>query len=269
MQNTGDCDPVHRRAAHARRRGRRRGRGRRGEHPQAVAGARRAAVHRRDHAGRVPQVHRARRRARAPLPAGHGRGADDRGDHRDPQGRHASATRSTTSSTITDEALKAAAELSARYVTDRFLPDKAIDLIDEAAQPRAHPPLVGAARRCAKRMKDLERAPKEKDAAIDAQQYELAAEPPRPRGDSCGSSIEQAAQQSWQASSRARDSPSSTEEDIAEVVAMWTGIPVTPHRRGGVRAPAPDGGRAPRPGHRPGRGDRDRSPRPSAARAPA
>ena len=78
--------PLHRRAAHAGRRGRRRGRHRRRQHPQAAARPRRAAVHRRHHARRVPQVHRARRRPRAALPAGHGRGADPGADDRDPEG---------------------------------------------------------------------------------------------------------------------------------------------------------------------------------------
>ena len=66
----GGDHPVHRRAAHAGRRGRRRGRGRRGQHAQAGAGARRAALHRRDHARRVPQAHREGQGARAALPAG-------------------------------------------------------------------------------------------------------------------------------------------------------------------------------------------------------
>ena len=79
-------DPVHRRAPHARRRGRGRGRDRRREHPQAAAQPRRAPVHRRDDARRVPQVHREGRGARAALPAGHGRGAHARADDRDPQG---------------------------------------------------------------------------------------------------------------------------------------------------------------------------------------
>ena len=67
--------PVHRRDPHPGRRGRRRGRHRRRVHPQADAGARRAADHRRDHARRVPQAPREGRRPRAPLPAGQGRAA--------------------------------------------------------------------------------------------------------------------------------------------------------------------------------------------------
>ena len=64
----------------------RRGRDRRRAHPQAEAGPRRAADHRRHHARRVPQVHREGRRAGAPVPAGAGRRADGRAHHRDPQG---------------------------------------------------------------------------------------------------------------------------------------------------------------------------------------
>ena len=67
-------------------RGRGRGRDRRRQHPQAAAVARRAPVHRRDDARRVPQVHRAGRGPRATLPAGHGRGADDGAVHRHPHG---------------------------------------------------------------------------------------------------------------------------------------------------------------------------------------
>src|SRR3989442_12219166 len=76
---------------------------------------------------------------------------------------------------ITDEALKAAAELAARYIPDRFLPDKAIDLIDEASsrvrlQKSTTPPSLKEA------LRGLEAVQKEKEAAITAQQYELAAE---------------------------------------------------------------------------------------------
>src|SRR5688572_7345249 len=75
---------------------------------------------------------------------------------------------------ISEEALKAAAELAARYVPDRFLPDKAIDLIDEAGsrvrlRHSSAPPALRTAQ------KDLERITKEKDAAINAQEYEQAA----------------------------------------------------------------------------------------------
>ena len=76
--------------------------------------------------------------------------------------------------TITDEAVKAAADLSIRYITDRHLPDKAIDLIDEAAsrvrlRHASAPPALREAQ------KELERITKEKDAAINNQEYEEAA----------------------------------------------------------------------------------------------
>ena len=95
-------------------------------------------VHRRHHARRVPQVHRERCRPRTPLPADPGGGTVDRGDHRDParaSGRYEDHHKLA----ITDEALHAAAHLAARYVPDRFMPDKAIDLIDEAAAVCACP----------------------------------------------------------------------------------------------------------------------------------
>ena len=83
--------------------------------------------------------------------------------------------------TITDDAVKAAADLSIRYITDRHLPDKAIDLIDEAAsrvrlRHSSAPPTLREAQ------KELDRITKEKDAAINAQEYEQAATAARGRG---------------------------------------------------------------------------------------
>jgi len=112
--------------------GGRRGRDRRREHPQAEAGPRRAADHRCHHPRRVPQVHREGRRTGAPVPAGPGR-ASRRCKHtieilkglRDRYEAHHRVS-------ITDTAIVAAATLADRYINDRFLPDKAIDLIDEA-----------------------------------------------------------------------------------------------------------------------------------------
>ena len=125
---------------------------------------------------------------------------------------------------ITDEALKAAAELAARYVSDRFLPDKAIDLVDEAAshvriRKASTPPSLQEA------LRGLESLRKEKDQAIGAQQYEFAAEL-RDRELKLQERIEkmEAGPGRRRAASR---KPIVTEEDIAEVVAMWTGIPVT------------------------------------------
>jgi len=125
--------------------------------------------------------------------------------------------------TISDEAVQAAAELAARYVPDRFLPDKAIDLVDEAASrvriKRSYaPPSVQEA------VRGLESLRKEKDAAIGSQQYEYAAEL-RDREVQLQEKIESLAQ-GWE-SERAGAKPVVGDEDICEVVSMWTGIPVT------------------------------------------
>lgn len=123
---------------------------------------------------------------------------------------------------ITDEALKAAASLASRYIPDRFLPDKAIDLVDEAAsrvrmQRSAAPPSLKEA------MRGLEAVQHEKESAITSQQYELAAEL-RDREMKLRERIDKL-QDGWQETQGA-DRPKVTEEHIAEVVAMWTGIPV-------------------------------------------
>jgi ATP-dependent Clp protease ATP-binding subunit ClpC len=124
--------------------------------------------------------------------------------------------------TISDEAVKAAAELSARYVPDRSLPDKAIDLIDEAAsrvriKRSATPPSLKEA------MRGLESLRKEKDAAISSQQYEYAAEL-RDREIKLQDKIEKM-EEGWQAEVD-EQRPTVTDEDITEVVSMWTGIPL-------------------------------------------
>jgi ATP-dependent Clp protease ATP-binding subunit ClpC len=125
--------------------------------------------------------------------------------------------------TITDEALDAAAELASRYVPDRFLPDKAIDLIDEAASrvriKRSYaPPSMQEA------VKGLDGLRREKEAAIAAQQYEYAAEL-RDREVKLQDKL-QGMQSGWE-QEREGQKPEVTAEDICEVVAMWTGIPVT------------------------------------------
>ena len=125
--------------------------------------------------------------------------------------------------TITDEALEAAVELASRYVPDRFLPDKAIDLVDEAAsrvrikRSYAPPPLQDL-------NKGLDVLRREKDEAIASQQYEQAAEL-RDQEVKLQEKLE-GMETGWQAE-REEDKPEVTAEDIAEVVAMWTGIPVT------------------------------------------
>ena len=124
---------------------------------------------------------------------------------------------------ISDEAVKAAAELAARYVPDRFLPDKAIDLVDEAAsrvrikRSYAPPSLQEAVR-------GLEGLRKEKETAIGSQQYEYAAAL-RDREVQLQEKIEKMAQ-GWE-QERSETKPVVSDEDICEVVSMWTGIPVT------------------------------------------
>jgi ATP-dependent Clp protease ATP-binding subunit ClpC len=126
--------------------------------------------------------------------------------------------------TITDEALEAAAELASRYVPDRFLPDKAIDLVDEAAsrvrikRSYAPPPLQEAA-------KGLDSLRHEKEEAIASQQYEYAAEL-RDREVKLQDKLE-GLQTGWKDEKKDDAVAEVTAEDICEVVAMWTGIPVT------------------------------------------
>jgi len=125
--------------------------------------------------------------------------------------------------TITEEALHAAATLAARYIPDRFLPDKAIDLVDEAAsrvriQRRSTPITIKEARRM------IESVRKEKEAALAAQQYDYAAEK-RQQEIQLEEKIK-GLEQEWQAEQE-QEKPEVTEKDIAVVVGMWTGIPVT------------------------------------------
>lgn len=125
--------------------------------------------------------------------------------------------------TISDEALKSASQLAARYIADRFLPDKAIDLVDEAAsrvriQHATTPPSLKEA------MKGLESIRKEKDAAIAGQQYEYAAEL-RDREVKLLEKIE-GMEQGWQ-TEQDTERPEVGADDIADVVSMWTGIPVS------------------------------------------
>ncbi len=124
---------------------------------------------------------------------------------------------------ITDDALKAAANLAARYVSDRFMPDKAIDLIDEASSRvrltrSATPP---SQREAMNQLRELER---QRDEASNAQQYEKAMDL-RDRAEALRKRLsewEESGDQTTVSSGR----PYVTEEDIAEVVSMWTGIPL-------------------------------------------
>ena len=124
---------------------------------------------------------------------------------------------------ISDAALVGAAELSSRYVSDRFLPDKAIDLIDEASsrvriRRAATPPSLKEA------MKGLESLRREKDQAIASQQYEYAAEL-RDRELKLQDKIKEMGE--WEEGEEGIATPVVTEEDVSEVISMWTGIPVS------------------------------------------
>ncbi len=124
--------------------------------------------------------------------------------------------------TINEDALKAAASMAARFISDRALPDKAIDLIDEAASRvrinNSEQPLS-----LTEVSNMLDRVRREKDEAISTRQYEQAAEL-REREMSLQLKME-ALQSDWE-TERSSNSPVVTEDDIAEVVNMWTGIPV-------------------------------------------
>ena len=102
------------------------------QHPQAGARRGQAALHRLDHVPGVPQRHRARPRAGAPLPEDRRRRAERRGDDRDPQGPQEPLRGAPRRDATTDGAIEAAAKLAAKHINERFLPDKAIDVIDEA-----------------------------------------------------------------------------------------------------------------------------------------
>jgi len=123
---------------------------------------------------------------------------------------------------ISDEALKAAAEMGSRYITDRFLPDKAIDLIDEAAS-RVRMQRSLAPLNLKEATRGLEAVLREKDEAIQNQDYERAAEL-RDREVKLRDRIAKL-ESGWH---REQDNerPTVNEEDIAQIVSMWTGIPV-------------------------------------------
>jgi len=123
---------------------------------------------------------------------------------------------------ISDEALNAAATLAARYIPDRFLPDKAIDLIDEASsRVRIKHRTVPFTLKEAKQVEDS--VHKDKEAALATEQYDYATEL-RQRELQIQEKINKL-EEEWQAE-KEQEKPVVGTEDIAEVVSMWTGIPV-------------------------------------------
>ena len=124
---------------------------------------------------------------------------------------------------ITDEALTSAANLAARYVTDRYLPDKAIDLIDEASsRVRMYKvPKPPEYQQTDTAIKALQR---EKQQAVDSEQFDLATELMGKEAD-----LKEKLQQmklNW-LEATSLTPPKVTSEDVAEVLSMWTGVPVT------------------------------------------
>lgn len=123
---------------------------------------------------------------------------------------------------IPEEAIKAAVELSTRYITDRFLPDKAIDLIDEAAskvrlRAATQPSSINGLEA------KIEKLSKEKEEAINVQNFEKAAEI-RDQEKETKEELRKA-KDDW-SQKKELGSKALTYDDVADVVSMWTGIPV-------------------------------------------
>ena len=126
---------------------------------------------------------------------------------------------------ISDVALVAAAKLSDRYISDRFLPDKAIDLIDEAGsrvrfRNSQQPPQMKALKQ------ELLQVTKEKEAAAKAQDFDLAGSL-RDRELEIEAQLKVIAENKKQAVENSNTLPVVDEEDIAHIVASWTGVPVS------------------------------------------
>ncbi|EPM2698523.1 ATP-dependent Clp protease ATP-binding subunit, partial [Listeria monocytogenes] len=123
---------------------------------------------------------------------------------------------------ITDEALEAAVRLSDRYISDRFLPDKAIDVIDESGS-KVRLKSFTTPKNVKEMENNLSDLKKEKDAAVQGQEFEKAASL-RDKEQKLKKSLEET-KANWQ-EKQGLDHSEVTEEIVAEVVASWTGIPV-------------------------------------------
>lgn len=124
--------------------------------------------------------------------------------------------------TISDNAIEAAVKLSARYVSDRFLPDKAIDLIDEAAS-RLRLKTFSAPDNVAEMEEKLAEMEKEKEAAIKTEEFEKAAEIKRAQ-DALRAQWKEAKKE-WE-NNHENQAQVVTREEVAEVVSVWTGVPL-------------------------------------------
>src|SRR5438046_3440735 len=124
---------------------------------------------------------------------------------------------------ITDEALRAAAELSDRYIQDRHLPDNAIDLIDEAAS-RMRIKTMSAPPRYRELEEEIEKVRKDKEDAIENQEVEKAASLRDKERKLTQKKRE--LEENWRQNEAETEQPEVGEEEIADIVSMWTGIPV-------------------------------------------
>jgi ATP-dependent Clp protease ATP-binding subunit ClpC len=123
---------------------------------------------------------------------------------------------------IPDAAIEAAAKLSDRYITDRFMPDKAIDLIDEAAA-KIRLKLISPPKGLRDAQKELSALKKEKESSLTTQKYEKAATY-RDKIKELETKVKKLDDE-WKLT-RGKIKPVVTEEDIAEIVSDWTGVPV-------------------------------------------
>ena len=155
---------------------------------------------------------------------------------------------------ITDEALQAAATLADRYIQDRHLPDKAIDLIDEAAS-RMRIKTMSAPPRYRELEEEIEKVRKDKEASIENQEFEKAASL-RDKERKLTQKKRELEEQ-WRAEEQT-EQPEIGEEEIADIVSMWTGHPGVQAHRGRVAAARPHGRGAAQARDRPGRGDHRR-----------
>ncbi len=124
---------------------------------------------------------------------------------------------------ISDEAIEAAAKLSKRYIQDRFLPDKAIDLIDEAAAA-VRLNCLTASGECKKLEEELERLVKLRESAAKKEEYEKAAEY-RDKEKELRAKHEKELER-WRKEREGQKVPTVYADDVAAVLAEWTGIPV-------------------------------------------
>lgn len=122
---------------------------------------------------------------------------------------------------ITDEAIRLAAELSDRYITDRFLPDKAIDVVDEAAA-KVRMEASSTPEGLRKKEEELANVLKEKEAAVSSQDFEKAAIY-RDQAKKLTEEVD-GLKKNWKGADQ--EHLTVTAEDVAEVVSKWTGVPV-------------------------------------------